>query len=99
MGVKRVRRTGRFGMRTILLPPPGTTRRFTHPSTANGAAARSRSGRGLLAYACCERSISQSRSRLANGLHGPLVIDVGQVVKEAVTATEVLGDLRGELLV
>ena len=30
---------------------------------------------------------------------GPLVIDVGQVVKEAVAATEVLGDLRGELLV
>jgi hypothetical protein len=43
--------------------------------------------------------IRQSRSRLANGLRGPLVIDVGQVVKEAVAMTEVLGDLRGELLV
>jgi len=46
-----------------------------------------------------ELSISQSRSRLANTLRGPLVIDVGQVVKEPMAATEVLGDLRGELLV
>jgi hypothetical protein len=64
-------------------------------SSAPSAGLREMRGRDALSSSCAR----YRRSRVANGLRGPLVVEVRQVVKEAVAATEVLSDLGGELFV